>query len=86
VAKSLNIKDPEAYQLARELAQRTGESVTRTVVQALRDRLERMRGVDRSVDLIAQMETISRRIRALPVLDTRTADEILGYNDRGIFD
>ena len=86
MAKSLNIKDPEAYQLARELAQRTGESVTRTVVQALRDRLERMRGVDRSVDLIAQMETISRRIRGLSVLDTRTADEILGYNNHGIFD
>ena len=86
MSKTLNIKDPEAYRLARALAQRTGQSVTRTVVQALHERLERMQGADRSADLVAQMEAIARRIRALPVLDTRSDDEILGYNDRGLFD
>ncbi len=37
----LNIKDPEAERLARELAARTGETITETVVKALRERLKR---------------------------------------------
>ena len=38
---SLNIKSPEAHELAAELARLTGESMTKAVTQALRDRLER---------------------------------------------
>jgi antitoxin VapB len=38
---ALNIKDPEADRLARERAARTGESITQTVVKALRERLKR---------------------------------------------
>ena len=41
---SLNIKDPEAHRLARSLAAETGESMTRAVVEALRERLERVTG------------------------------------------
>ena len=37
---SLNIKDPEAYRLAQELARATGQSMTRAVTEALRDRLK----------------------------------------------
>ena len=37
----LSIKDPEADQLARNLAQRTGETITQTVIAALRERLAR---------------------------------------------
>ena len=40
---SLNLKSDEAYQLARELAERTGESMTKAVVVALRERLERLK-------------------------------------------
>jgi antitoxin VapB len=39
--KSLNIKNPETYRLARELAQRNRETVTMAVTIALRERLER---------------------------------------------
>jgi len=39
--KSLNIKNPETYRLARELAQRNHETVTMAVTIALRERLER---------------------------------------------
>lgn len=37
---ALNIKNPETHRLARELARRTGESVTQAVTVALRERLE----------------------------------------------
>jgi antitoxin VapB len=43
---SLNIKNDEAEQLARELAAETGESVTRAVTVAVSERLSRLRGQD----------------------------------------
>jgi len=39
---SLNIKDPEAHKLARAIAQATGQSMTRVVTDALRERLARI--------------------------------------------
>jgi antitoxin VapB len=40
--KSLNIKDPEAHRLAAAIAQETGETMTRVVTEALRERFERL--------------------------------------------
>ena len=39
---SLNIKNEETYRLAKELADATGESMTRAVTVAVRERLERV--------------------------------------------
>ena len=39
---SLNIKDPEAHRLARQIARATGETMTRVVTEALRERLSRL--------------------------------------------
>jgi antitoxin VapB len=39
----LNLKNPEAHQLAQDLAALTGESMTAAVTTALRERLERIR-------------------------------------------
>ncbi len=41
-ADMLNIKNPETYRLARELADRTGMTLTAAVTVALRERLERL--------------------------------------------
>jgi antitoxin VapB len=41
---SLNIKDEEAHRMARQLARLTKESMTTAVREALRERLERVRG------------------------------------------
>jgi antitoxin VapB len=41
---SLNIKDEETHSLARQLARLTKESMTTAVREALRERLERVRG------------------------------------------
>lgn len=40
---SMNIKNGETYQLARDLVNLTGESLTGAVTVALRERLERVR-------------------------------------------
>ncbi len=42
---SLNIKDEEAHRMARQLARLTKESMTTAVREALRERLDRVRGV-----------------------------------------
>lgn len=81
---ALSIKDPEADRLARELVARTGETLTEAVVVALRERLARQTGRTRSIPLHEELAAIRRRCAALPVLDTRTADDILGYDGRGL--
>ena len=48
---SLNIKNPEAHRLARELAEATGGTLTDAVTEALRDRLDEVRRKD-PVDLL----------------------------------
>ena len=43
---ALSLKDPEADRLAREVAARTGETLTRAVITALRERLARLKGYE----------------------------------------
>lgn len=79
----LSIKDPEADRLAREVAKATGETLTAAIVQALKERLQRVRRT-RGTKLSDDLLVIGRRCAALPVHDTRAADEILGYDRHGL--
>jgi antitoxin VapB len=81
---ALSIKHPEADRLARELAARTGETLTEAVIEALRERLIREQGRSRGPRVSEQLAAIGRRCAALPVLDQRTPDEILGYDEQGL--
>ncbi len=80
----LSIKDPQTDRLARELANATGESLTTAVATALRERLERVRGLPRGQDLAAELTAIALRCAAMPVLDDRPEEEILGYDEQGL--
>jgi antitoxin VapB len=80
----LSIKNPEADRLARELASTTGESLTQAIIRALRERLLRERGRARSVPLTEELRSIRKRCSTLPVLDDRTPDEIVGYDENGL--
>lgn len=40
---SLNVKDPEAHRLARAIAQATGQSMSRVVTDALRERYAQLK-------------------------------------------
>ena len=82
---ALSIKSPEADELARELAAATGETITDAVVGALRERLARERRRSENRDLLlADVRAIADHCALLPVLDTRSEDEILGYDENGI--
>ena len=80
---ALNIKHPEADRLARELAARTGETITQAVLNALRERLKR-EGAKSPLSLKDEIMEISRRCAALSDLDRRSADEIIGYDEHGL--
>ena len=81
---ALSLKNPEADRLARELADLTGESLTDAVLVALRERLERQRIRRHPIRLRDDLMEIGRRCASLPVLDSRSPDEILGYDDQGL--
>jgi antitoxin VapB len=83
---ALSIKDPEADRLAREVAQLTGESLTAAVKSALSERLERERHKRRDPrDLAERLNEIARHCASLPDHDTRAADEIVGYDENGMW-
>jgi antitoxin VapB len=81
---ALSLKDPEADRLAREIAERTGETLTGAIVIALRERLARLRARPRRRPLSDELREIGERCAALPTLDDRSEDEILGYDDSGL--
>jgi antitoxin VapB len=78
---ALHIEDPEADRLARELAEQTGAPVEEAVVKALRAQLEKEREIAR---VVREVIRISEHYMSLPVLDPRTPDEILGYDEHGL--
>jgi antitoxin VapB len=80
----LSIKNPVTERLARQIARETGESITEGIQHALQERLERLPARRRGRIMAEKLEDILRRVDALPTLDTRREDEILGYDKRGI--
>ncbi len=80
----LNIKDREVYQMARELAKKTGESMTEVVRKALRDRLVREERSKPDPLMIEKLLEISDRCAGRPVLDSRSDEEIMGYDEHGV--
>ncbi len=77
---ALSIKHPEADRLARELAEATGETLTETIIHSLRERLLRAKAQSSKPRLLDELRAIRERCTALPVVDDRPSDEILGYD------
>ena len=80
---ALNIKDPGADQLARRLAALTGESITVAVKTAVRQCIEREER-ERGKASVEELMAIAKRIASRIDRDGRTADEIIGYAERGL--
>ena len=81
---ALSIKHPEADRLARELAAATGETLTEAVLNALRERLRRQQNRTGRTRLSEELRVIGERCAALPVLDDRSPEEIIGYDEHGL--
>ena len=81
---ALNIRNTETERLATELALLTGQTKTEAVTEAIRSHLERLRRERSGRTLADELDEIGRRCAGLPVRDRRPADEILGYDERGL--
>jgi antitoxin VapB len=82
---AISIKSPEADRLARQLAAATGETITVAITIALRERLNFVEQKHRNHRfLAAELMAIGRHCASLPVLDPRSSDEILGYDENGL--
>lgn len=83
---ALSLKDSETDRLAREVAKLTGETLTEAVRKALSERLERVRRKRTGEEGLAQrLDALAKECAALPDYDTRSPDEIVGYDDSGLW-
>lgn len=82
---ALSLKDPETDALARQVAKLTGETLTEAVRRSLAERLqnEMIRRGRKPFDRGA-IDELVRRFGELPVLDRRSDEEILGYDENGL--
>lgn len=80
---ALSIKTAEADRLARELAAATHESLTQAVTTALRERLERVRS-EKDSEYEQRLRRLVEEYQALETRDSRTPEEIIGYDERGL--
>jgi antitoxin VapB len=81
---ALNIKNPETDQLAHELAQETGETITEAVTAALKHRLSAIRRKRERAHVRIVVAELQAFVASLPDRDYRSAEEIIGYGDFGL--
>lgn len=82
---ALSIKSDEADRLAREVAALTGESLTEAVTNSLRERLERERlRRGRKSSIAERLNALAERCGALPDIDPRSPEELIGYDEYGL--
>ncbi len=81
----LNIKNDEAYRMAKELSRLTGENLTQAVTRAIKQSLEfeRTRNLKEREGLGAKLQALAKEYQGITKLDTRSADEIL-YDEHGL--
>lgn len=82
---ALSIKDEETDRLVRKLAQQAGVSFTAAIRLAVRNELDKRRSPARNPARIREaVRELQDEVRKLPILDPRTPDEIIGYDEHGL--
>jgi antitoxin VapB len=89
---ALVIDNPETERLVEELARKTGHKPDEAIAELIREKLEGPAGPqaapeseeERLEAVRARIRTIQDRVAAMPDIDTRSADEIIGYDEYGV--
>jgi antitoxin VapB len=81
---SLNIKNEKVENLIRALAETTGEGITTAIGKAVEEKLDKLRQTCKQPLLEAELFEMGQRNAARKVIDARSADEILGYDNDGL--
>ena len=80
----INIKHDAYEQAIRELAASRGLSLTDAIGMAVRNELDRDRRKEQAAEFMQRVREVQAAFAAAPVLDPRTPDEILGYDEHGL--
>jgi antitoxin VapB len=80
--RTLNIKDPEAHRLAAAIAKETGETMTRVVTEALRERFERLPSLQRKAS-VEELRAIAQRAAGF-MKEAYVGHEEFLYDERGL--
>lgn len=78
----MNIRSAKVDELTQRLARLTGEDIETALERAIDERLSRVGPP--AADRRAALTSFFERTASLPVLDSRSADEILGYDSFGL--
>ena len=78
---AISIRNPKVERLARQISRQKGGTMTDIIVEALEYRLSAQE--KNQVSQLAVLEKLAAECLTLPDLDTRSADEILGYGKNG---
>lgn len=83
---ALSIRNPDVEELARRYAALKRTTVTEAIGQALNRSLreEEAEREKRVEEFRALVRRIQDEVAKLPILDNRTPDEILGYDENGL--
>ena len=79
-ARTLYVKNPAAHNLAEQVSKQTGLTLSDAVISALQDKLKTTR---RSINRV-RVDAITAALDALAVMDDRSPEEILRYDEIGI--
>ena len=80
----MNIASPKVDELAQRLARLTGEDVETALERAIEERLSRVAGETAQMNRRAAKQRFFDRVSQMPVLDSRSVDEIIGYGPDGL--
>ena len=76
---ALSIRNPKAEQLARQVAGAKGVNITEAIIQALEEEIKKLEKAPIEDSALIKIMNISHRCAALPILDARPEEQILGY-------
>lgn len=80
---AISIRNPKVELLARQISRQKGGTMTDIIVEALEHRLSAQE--QNRTSQLAALEELAAECSALPNLDTRSPEEILGYGENGAF-
>ncbi len=81
---AITIKNDSVEQMAREASKLEQTSLTEIIRRSLEARLLKLRGRRTAPDTYQEILEISQRCAAMPDQDSRSEDEILGYDAGGL--
>jgi antitoxin VapB len=82
----VSIKSTEAERKLRRVSRLLGKSMTATVIELADGKLREIDAKKDRERRLKEIDAIVRRFNAKPPLTDKSVEEILGYNDKGMFD